>query len=149
MIREKLSQKIMEFLRVQDGYEHNTGWIEQPADEIGENLLVFIESTILEETMSTAPQPPSGQTPNAVLTVLQNVNGYIALGLQVGSMVVPLVKGLIAGIRKIGEGTDTEAYEIVVRTDLAELDEVTKLSTDDLAAINVELERLGAPKIGE
>ncbi len=97
--------------------------------------------------MSTAPQPPAGQTPNAVLTILQSVNGYIALGLQVGSIVVPLVKGLIVGIRKIGEGTDTEAYEIVVRTDLAELDEVTKLSTDDLAAINAELERLGAPKI--
>ncbi|MGH8864302.1 MAG: hypothetical protein ACREVZ_06615 [Burkholderiales bacterium] len=85
--------------------------------------------------------------PNAILTALQAANGYIALGLQVGNLVVPLVKGLILSIRKVGEGTDTVSYEIVVRTDLAELDDVVKLSTDDLAAINAELARQGAPLI--
>ncbi|MGH8865358.1 MAG: hypothetical protein ACREVZ_12055, partial [Burkholderiales bacterium] len=53
----------------------------------------------------------------------------------------------ILSIRKVGEGTDTVSYEIVVRTDLAELDDVVKLSTDDLAAINAELARQGAPLI--
>jgi hypothetical protein len=85
--------------------------------------------------------------PNAVLTALQAANSYILLALQVGDAVVPLVKGLIAGIRKVGEGTDTVSYEIVVRTDQAELDDVVKLSSDDLAAINAELQRLGQPPI--
>lgn len=82
-----------------------------------------------------------------VLNALQSVNGYIALGLQIGNLVVPLAKGLISSIKKIGQGEENVSYEIVVLTDLAELDDITRLSTDDLSAINQELTRLGAPTL--
>jgi hypothetical protein len=81
------------------------------------------------------------------LSILADANEYVALGLQVGNLVVPLVKGLIKEIRVIGQGTETVSYEIVIQTDQAELEDVKKLSTDDLAAINEELTRLGLPTV--
>jgi hypothetical protein len=86
-------------------------------------------------------------TPNKILTALADANGVIALGLQVGAVVVPLVKGVIKEIRAIGSGTETVSYEIVVQADLAELDAVDKLASDDLAAINLELKVRGIPEI--
>lgn len=86
-------------------------------------------------------------TPNKVLSTLASANGYIAIGLQVGNLVLPLVKGLIKEIRTIGAGTETVSYEIVVQTDMAELDAVDKLALDDLIAINAELNARGLPEI--
>lgn len=86
-------------------------------------------------------------TPNKVLSALASANGYIALGLQVGNLVLPLMKGLIKEIRTIGGGTETVSYEIVVAADMAELDAVDKLALDDLIAINAELHARGLPEI--
>lgn len=81
------------------------------------------------------------------LSILADTNEYITLGLQVGNLVVPLVKGVIRGIRSIGTGQETVSYEVVVQMDVAELEDVKKLSTDDLAAINEEFTRLGLPTV--
>lgn len=89
----------------------------------------------------------STPTPNKVLSALASANGYIAIGLQVGNLVLPLMKGLIKEIRTIGTGTETVSYEIVVAADMAELDAVDKLALDDLIAINAELNAKGLPEI--
>jgi len=86
-------------------------------------------------------------TPNKVLTALVDANEYVALGLQVGEVLVPLVKGAIKEIRTIGEGKETVSYEVLLQIDGAELDAVDKLSQDDLAAINLELKARGAGPI--
>ena len=86
-------------------------------------------------------------TPNKVLAALADANEYVALGLQVGEIVVPLVKGAIKEIRLIGHSGETVAYEVLIQVDGAELDAVDKLAQDDLVAINSELQLRGLPPV--
>lgn len=86
-------------------------------------------------------------TPNKVLTALAGANEYVALGLQVGEVVVPLIKGAIKEIRSIGEKTETVTYEVVIQVDAAELDAVDALAIGDLEAINLELKVRGVPEV--
>lgn len=86
-------------------------------------------------------------TPNKVLTAIADANGYISLGLQVGAIVVPLVKGLVKEIRTIGAPQETVTYEVLVQVDGAELDAIDKLAIDDLTAINAELKARGVAEI--
>jgi hypothetical protein len=82
-----------------------------------------------------------------VLAGLKDANAIIVLGLEIAGQLVPLVKGAITEIRKIGGGSTTVSYEIVVKADAAELDITTQLAVDDLAAINAELARMGLPPV--
>lgn len=82
-----------------------------------------------------------------LLQTLASANGYIALGLQVGEMVIPLVKGAIREIRSIATGVETVDYEVLLKVDGAELDAIDKLAWDDLLAINAELAARGIPEI--
>lgn len=86
-------------------------------------------------------------TANKVLAALAGANEYVALGLQVGEVVVPLVKGAVKEIRTIASGADTVSYEVLLQVDAAELDAVDKLATDDLEAINLELKVRGVPEV--
>lgn len=84
---------------------------------------------------------------NNTSTLLQNlsqVGGYVGLAVQLGEVLVPIGKALVTDIKKIGAGTASETYQILLTTDAAELDAVDQMSTDDLTAINAELVRLGA-----
>lgn len=92
-------------------------------------------------------QPKPGSAISSVLSILSETNGYVTLGIEAAGVVIPLIKGLVGEIRKIGGGTPTEQYQILITADLAELDDVAKLATDDLAIINEELARLGKPTV--
>jgi hypothetical protein len=82
-----------------------------------------------------------------VLSILSETNGYVTLGIEAAGVVIPLIKGLVGEIRKIGGGTQTEQYQILITADLAELDDVAKLAMSDLLAINAEFARLGKPAV--
>jgi hypothetical protein len=82
-----------------------------------------------------------------VLAALSQSNQIIFLGLEIAGQLVPLVKGTIKEIKKLATGGTTVTYEVVVKADSAELDAITQLAVDDLAAINAELKRLGQPPI--
>jgi len=86
-------------------------------------------------------------TPNKVLEALAGANEYVALGLQVGEVVVPLVKAAIKEIRVIGEKTETVTYEVLLQVDGSELDAVDALAIGDLEAINLELKVRGVPEV--
>ena len=75
------------------------------------------------------------------------VNTEIALGLQVGSIVVPIIKGIIADIKGIITPQGTVEYTVVISTDQKELSGVVQMSVDDLVAINAELKAQGAAQL--
>jgi hypothetical protein len=82
-----------------------------------------------------------------LLQTLASANGYIALALQVGTMLVPIGKALVKEIRSIGAPQETVTYEVLLQVDAAELEAIDKLATDDIAAINAELTQYGVPPI--
>jgi hypothetical protein len=86
-------------------------------------------------------------TSKAVLTTLENTNGYVTLAIEVAGELVPLGKGLVRGIKQLATGATTVAYEVLLQMDGAELDAIDKLSTDDLAAINAALAKMGLPPV--
>lgn len=86
-------------------------------------------------------------TPNKILSTLADANEYVSIGLEVAGVVVPLVKGAITEIKKLGAGTDSETYQVLLQVDAAELDSVDKLAEDDLTAINAELAKRGVPTV--
>jgi hypothetical protein len=91
--------------------------------------------------MATTPTTASTVT-STIVTILGSLNGYASLGLQVGGLVIPLIKGLIKEIKTISAGNVTVTYQVLIETDGAELAGILKLSLDDLASWNAELIRL-------
>jgi hypothetical protein len=75
------------------------------------------------------------------------VGGAVSLALEVGSVVVPLIKGVIAKITAINTPQGTVEYTVVIATDQAELANVAQLSLADLVAISAELKAQGAPPL--
>jgi len=76
---------------------------------------------------------------------LGEINQDVVLAIQLGGVLVPLVKGMIANIERIGEKTTTITFTDLVAADTAELTAIKQLSADDLLAINAELQRQGLP----
>jgi hypothetical protein len=95
--------------------------------------------------MSSAPTNTAvtvAKAGSSVLQVLADANVYVALGLQLGNLVIPLAKGLIAEIKKIATPTQTETYQVVIQLDAIELADTVQISMSDLVAINAELARM-------
>jgi hypothetical protein len=86
-------------------------------------------------------------TGNNVLGALAAAEQVVTLGVNIGGALIPIGVGLVKEIKRIATGQDTVAYAVLIQMDSAELDTVDKLSTDDLAAINAELAKLGKPPI--
>jgi hypothetical protein len=82
-----------------------------------------------------------------LLQTLASANGYVALALQVGGMLVPIGKALVKDIRSIGAAQETVTYEVLLQMDASELATVDQLAIDDLTAINAELAQHGIPPI--
>jgi hypothetical protein len=93
--------------------------------------------------MSTPSNPAAGQTASSILNALTGVAGGITLALNLGGVLVPLIKGLVLEIKQIATGSETVTYQVLIQADGAALDAVVAASTDDLNAINAELVRLG------
>ncbi len=100
--------------------------------------------------MSSTPKTPSSAnhdgTASGVLSALANVNGEIALGLQVGTLVLPLVKGIIKEVKSLS-GEETIEYTIAVSTGQANLDHAMQVDDLILADVNSELTRQGVAPI--
>ena len=97
--------------------------------------------------MSSTPQKPAGSTAATILTILQESNGYISLGIQLAGVFVPLAKGLIQKIEGIGAGNVTITFTDLVAHDQAEIAAIVATAGADLDAVNAELVRLGAPPL--
>ena len=97
--------------------------------------------------MSTPNQPAGGSGLGTLLTILSASNEYVTLGVTVAGVAIPLIKGLIAKIEGIGTGNVTITFADLVTADLAELDAIQQLASDDLAAVNAELKRMGFPTL--
>jgi hypothetical protein len=96
--------------------------------------------------MST-PNQPAGSGLGTLLTILSASNEYVTLGVTVAGVAIPLIKALISKIEGIGTGNVTITFSDLVAGDLAELDAIQQLSTDDLTAVNAELTRMGFPTL--
>jgi hypothetical protein len=97
--------------------------------------------------MSTPPKSPAGSTASTILSILQESNGYISLGIQLAGVFVPLAKGLIQKIEGIGTGNVTIAFSDLVAADQAEIAKIIATAGTDLDAVNAELVRLGHPPL--
>jgi hypothetical protein len=97
--------------------------------------------------MSTPPKSPAGSAASTILTILQESNGYISLGLQLAGVFVPLAKGLIQKIKGIGAGNVTITFTDLVAHDQAEIAGIVTTAGADLDAVNAELVRLGHPPL--
>lgn len=95
--------------------------------------------------MSSTPLKPAGSTAANILTILQESNGYISLGIQLAGVFVPLAKGLIQKIEGIGAGNVTITFTDLVAHDQDEIAAIVATANADLAAVNAELVRLGHP----
>jgi hypothetical protein len=85
---------------------------------------------------------------NAVLDGIEKVNGILTLAITVEGVLVPVVSGIVKGIKQLkNEATGTVTYEFVLTEAGAELQDVQKQATNDLAEINKRLIALGKPPI--
>lgn len=75
------------------------------------------------------------------------INQDIQLVLEIGGVLIPLIKGAITDIKKIFTPQGTVEYTVVIATDQAELAEVATVSIADLVAINAQLKALGKPTL--
>jgi len=97
--------------------------------------------------MSSTPQKPAGSTAASILTILQESNGYVSLGIQLAGVFVPLAKALIQKIEGIGAGNATITLSDLEVADQAEIAAILTTANADLDAINAELVRLGHPPL--
>jgi hypothetical protein len=97
--------------------------------------------------MSSTPNKPAGSTAASILTILQESNGYVSLGIQLAGVFVPLAKALIQKIEGIGTGNPTITFSDLVAADQAEIAAIVQTANADLAAVNAELVRLGVPPL--
>lgn len=81
-----------------------------------------------------------------VLSSLSAAGGYVGIVANIAGVAIPLGKALVADIQKIGQGTE-ETFQLLVQTDTAALDHDQDVAVADLAAINAELVRQGAPPL--
>ena len=76
----------------------------------------------------------------AALGTLALIDSGVTLALQIGSVLVPLIKGAISSIKQDLSPQGTVVYTVVISTDQAELVDTATVSITDLVAINKELQ---------
>lgn len=77
------------------------------------------------------------------LGALALINGDVALGLQIGNVLVPVIKGVVSDIKSIMSPQGTVTYTVVISTDQAELSSIANIAISDLMAINEQLKGQG------
>jgi hypothetical protein len=98
--------------------------------------------------MTTNPVGPAPTSTLAkVLADLQAAGGYVSLGVTAAGVLIPLVKGAIAEIKKLTSPQGVVTYQVVITTDASELDSVVALADADLTALNEYLASVGAPPV--
>lgn len=79
--------------------------------------------------------------------ILALVNGDVSLGLQLGSVLIPLIKGVVGDIKAITTPQGTVEYTVVIKTDQAELSSIASIAISDLMAINEQLKSQGQQQL--
>ena len=82
----------------------------------------------------------------SALGALASVNSIVTLGLEIGSVTIPLIKGLITKIESAKSG-GTVTYTVLIQADEAVLAGDVQVNIADLVAINAELQRLQQPPL--
>ena len=75
------------------------------------------------------------------------IEGIVTLGIQLGSELVPVIKGAITSIKQDLSKQGTVVYTVVITADQAELLAVQQQSIADLVALNAELVKQNAPAL--
>jgi hypothetical protein len=96
--------------------------------------------------MSTNPVAPKS-TASTLLNSLSQVSGEVGIAIQIGEALIPVGKALVTKIKNSVAGVETIDYQLLLSEDQAALVAVDASSNADLAAINAELSRLGAPTL--
>jgi len=94
-------------------------------------------------TKSVTPAASAGGALATILGGLAQTNMVVSLGLQIGGIVIPLVKGLVSEIKQISTGQKSVTYQVLIITDEANLQQIDASSIADLVAENAELTRMG------
>ncbi len=76
------------------------------------------------------------------LGALGTANAIATLALEVGGILIPIIKGAVTKIEQIGSGASSVDYQVLITSDGKELDGVATVAISDLQAINAELVRL-------
>jgi hypothetical protein len=76
--------------------------------------------------------------------LLTLINGDVSLMLQIGSVAVPIIKGLVGDIRAITNPQGVVEYTVVIKSDKAELAAIAQVAIADLMEINRQLKGEGA-----
>lgn len=97
--------------------------------------------------MSSNPQTP-GQVPHngtagEMLSALASANAEIALGLQVGAIVLPLAKGIIRAVKDAVSGEEVIEYTVAISKGQVNLDHAMAVDDAIVADVNAELIRQG------
>lgn len=74
------------------------------------------------------------------------INSAVSLALEVGSTLIPVIKGAITSIKSDLTPQGTVQYTVVITADQAELTDTVNISIADLVAINKELAAQNAPQ---
>jgi hypothetical protein len=115
---------------------------------IGHRKVLRVTKKEAEALMSSNPiKPAAGSTAASILTILQESNGYVSLGIQLAGVFVPLAKALIQKIEGIGSGNVTITFTDLVAADQTEIAAIVTTANADLAAVNAELVRMGLPPL--
>ena len=93
------------------------------------------------------PAAPATSTAGKILNAIASIGGDISIGVQLGEVVIPLVKGAITAIKTAITGGATISYTVELTAEQTALDEVVTIAENDLALINAELTRMGLPTI--
>jgi hypothetical protein len=82
-----------------------------------------------------------------ILNTLKDANGYIALGATLAGQIVPIGKWVVNEFKALTAKGETVTFVVLVQHDTAELEAIGAMATDDLAAVNAELVKLGKPPL--
>ena len=86
-------------------------------------------------------------TKQAVVNTLNNLTGDISIGLQVGTVVVPIVIGAVKDIKAWLDSQETISFTVALDTGSQDIAAGMQSFKDSLAAINAELKADGKPEI--
>ena len=83
-----------------------------------------------------------------VLDTLNQVNQVLTIATTAETVVVPLVKGVVTGVRELfNAGTQTMDYEVVLKVTADDLAEADAKYDEVISKVNAELTRMGKPTI--
>jgi uncharacterized protein YkwD len=82
----------------------------------------------------------------SVLSGLTEANQIIVLATQVGSVLVPVIKGTVAEIKHLVQG-ETISYQVVIQTGDQNIADANQAAFDTIDLVNAERAKAGLPPL--